>query len=178
MLIANFALFQLSWFACVAGAAYGMPWLGVAVTLAAISWHLLQSGQVKAELLLLGSALLIGACFDQGMLLTELVAYRQHGWNPSFVPVWILALWVAFASTLNLSLAWLQGRYLLAALFGAASGPIAYSGAEKIGAVTINSSASYIALSIGWAVMTPLLLSLAKRFNGLKANRFKTRRAS
>jgi len=173
MLIANFALFQLAWFACVAGAAYGMPWLGVAVTLAVIGWHLFQSGQVKAELWLLSAALLIGACFDQAMLLTELVAYRQHGWSSSLVPVWILALWVAFASTLNLSLAWMQGRYLLAMLFGAAGGPLAYSGAEKIGAVAINSSVSYVTLSIGWAVITPALLYLAKYLNS-----FTTRQAS
>jgi len=173
MLIANFALFQLAWFACVAGAAYGMPWLGVAVTLAVIGWHLFQSGQVKAELCLLSAALLIGACFDQAMLLTELVAYRQHGWSSSLVPVWILALWVAFASTLNLSLAWMQGRYLLAMLFGAAGGPLAYSGAEKIGAVAINSSVSYVTLSIGWAVITPALLYLARHLNS-----FTTRQAS
>jgi len=173
MLIANFALFQFAWLACVAGAAYGMPWLGVAVTIAVIGWHLLQSSQVKTELLLLFAALLIGACFDQTMLLTELVAYRQHGWDASFVPAWILALWLAFASTLNLSLAWMQGRYLLAALFGAAGGPLAYSGAEKIGAVAINSSISYIALSIGWAVITPALLYLARHLN-----RFKARQAS
>jgi len=168
MLFTNFALFQLAWFACVAGAAYGMPWFGVAVTLAVIGWHLSQSGQVKSEVLLLSAALMIGACFDQALLSTQLIAYRQHGWDASFVPVWILALWLAFASTLNLSLAWLQGRYLLAALFGAAGGPVAYSGAEKIGAVAINSSASYIALSVGWAVITPALLCLARHLNKLK----------
>lgn len=171
MLIANFILFQLAWFACVAGAAYGIPWLGVGVTLTAIGWHLYKARQVKAEMLLMFAALLIGACFDQAMLLMELVVYRQHGWSASLVPVWILALWVAFASTLNLSLAWLQGRYLVAVIFGASGGPLAYYGAENIGAVSLNSTASYIALSIGWAVITPVLLYLAKHLNGFKAER-------
>lgn len=169
MLLANFILFQLAWFACVTGAAYGMPWLGVSVTLITTAWHLHQSKRAKPEMLLMFAVLLIGASFDQVMLLLELIVYQQHGWSTSLVPVWILALWLAFASTLNLSLAWLQGRYLIAVIFGASGGPLAYFGAQNIGAVTLPSSASYIALSIGWAVITPVLLYLAKHINRLHA---------
>ncbi|MDD2833223.1 MAG: DUF2878 domain-containing protein [Methylotenera sp.] len=165
MLLANFLLFQLAWFACVAGAAYGMPWLGVSVTLMTTAWHLYQSKRAKPEMLLMFGVLLIGASFDQIMLLSELVTYQQHGWSTSLVPVWIMALWLAFASTLNLSLAWMQGRYLMATVFGASGGPLAYFGAQNIGAVTLPGSASYIALSIGWAIITPALLYLAKHIN-------------
>lgn len=168
MLLTNFILFQLAWFACVAGAAYGMPWLGVSVTLITTAWHLRQSKRAKPEMLLMFTVLLLGASFDQLMLLLQLVAYQQHGWSASLVPVWIVALWLAFASTLNLSLAWLQGRYLVGALFGASGGPLAYFGAQNIGAVTLNSSASYIALSIGWAVITPVVLYMAKHMNGFR----------
>jgi hypothetical protein len=169
MLLANFLLFQLAWFACVLGAAYGMPWLGVIVTLMTTSWHLYQTKRVKPEMLLMFAALLLGACFDQLLLLMQLVAYQQHGWSTSLVPVWILALWLAFASTLNLSLAWMQGRYLIAMLFGASGGPLAYFGAQNIGAVTLQSSASYVALSVGWALITPALLYLAKHINRTNA---------
>lgn len=168
MLLTNFILFQLAWFACVAGAAYGVPWFGVSVTLLTTAWHLRQSKRAKPEILLMFAVLLVGASFDQVMLLLQLVAYQQHGWSASLVPVWIVALWLAFASTLNLSLAWLQGRYLIAAVFGASGGPLAYFGAQNIGAVTLNGNASYIALSIGWAVITPILLYLAKHMNGYR----------
>lgn len=168
MLLANFILFQLAWFACVAGAAYGQPWLGVMVTLLTAGWHLYQSKRAKPELLLMFAVLLIGACFDQAMLLLQLVSYQQHGWSASLVPVWIMALWLAFATTLNLSLAWMQGRYLMAVLFGAAGGPLAYFGAQNIGAVTLPDSTSYLVLSIGWGVITPLLLRLANYMNGYK----------
>jgi hypothetical protein len=62
----------------------------------------------------------------------------------------------------------MQGRYLIAVLFGASGGPLAYFGAQNIGAVTLPSSASYIALSVGWAVITPMLLYIAKYINGFK----------
>lgn len=167
MLILNFVLFQLAWFANVVGAANQMPWLGVFVTCSILYWHFLKAHQPKVELLLLTCALMIGACFDQLMLISTLVQYQSHGWSDAIVPVWILALWLAFASTLNLSLAWMQGRYLIGMLFGAAGGPMAYFAADNLGAVSIHSHSSYIALGIGWAIITPLLLYLSKYLNGL-----------
>jgi hypothetical protein len=86
------------------------------------------------------------------------------------VPVWILALWVAFASTLNVSLAWMQGRYLLSVLFGAGGGPLAYFGAQNIGAVNLPDTMSYVALGVGWAVITPALLYFASRLNDSKVD--------
>lgn len=168
MLITNFLFFQLAWFSCVLGAAYGMPWLGVAITAATLGWHLSKAPKVKPEVLLLLLTLIIGAGFDQLMLICQWVVYQHHGWSNALVPIWILALWAAFASTLNVSLSWLKERYFIAMLFGAAGGPIAYLGAEKIGAVNLNGNIAYIALSIGWAVITPLLFYFAKHLNGFK----------
>ncbi|MDP1765354.1 MAG: DUF2878 domain-containing protein [Methylotenera sp.] len=171
MLLTNFILFQIAWLACVAGAAKGLPWLGVAVTIVVLGWHLIKAKQATTELILIVVALLIGASFDQALLSMKWVEYQQHGWSTSFVPVWILALWVAFASTLNVSLAWMQGRYVTSVMFGAAGGPLAYLGAENIGAVSLHGNTSYIALAAGWAVITPLLLHLAKHLNGFKKER-------
>ena len=53
MLIANFLLFQVAWFACVMGAGNGMPWLGVAVTFVTVGWHLVNTKQVKTEILII-----------------------------------------------------------------------------------------------------------------------------
>lgn len=166
MLITNFILFQLAWFACVLGAAKAMPWLGVGVTLIILGWHFYRAKQAKPEIALMLTALFIGAIFDQSMLTLHLIEYQAHGWNNYLVPVWILALWLAFASTLNVSLAWMHDRYITAVLFGAAGGPLAYLAAEKLGAVTVSSTSAYIALTLGWGVITPLLVRTAKRHNG------------
>ena len=168
MLITNFILFQVAWFACVLGAANNLPWLGVVITLVALCWHFFHSQHPKYELLLIVAALCIGALFDQFMLAMSWVNYQAHGWDTSLVPVWILALWMAFASTLNMSLAWMQGRHLIAVLFGGSGGPLAYFGAENLGAVSLTSSTSFIALGVGWAIITPLLLALADRLNKRK----------
>lgn len=166
MLIINFTLFQLAWFACVIGAGKDMPWLGVIVTALALSWHLYKAKNLKAELLLMLCALAIGASYDQSMLSLGYINYLNNGWSNDIVPVWILALWLAFSSTLNVSLRWMHNKYLVAIIIGAIGGPSAYLGAEKLGAVVLHGATSYIALSIGWAVITPLLLVIATRFDG------------
>ena len=166
-LVVNFILFQIGWFACVIGAAKQMPWLGVATVLAIVIWHLTQAKQAKKEVQLLIIALVIGGTFDQIMLNHQLITYQAHGWSSMLVPVWILALWAEFVTVLNVSLRWMKGRWLVAVLFGAIGGPLAYMGAEKLGAVTLNHlPISYVVLSLGWACLTPLLLKLSQKFDG------------
>ena len=92
MVIINFILFQLAWFACVLSAAKAMPWLGVWATVVIIAWHLYTAKQAKPEALLMLMALMIGAIFDQTMLSSHLIDYMHHGWSADIVPVWILAL--------------------------------------------------------------------------------------
>lgn len=174
--IINFVLFQVAWFACVLGAAKQMPWLGVMVTFVVVAWHLKQAQQAKPEIILLLIALIIGAVFDQLMHSTRLISYQAHGWSNELVPAWILALWAGFVTALNVSLRWmrnkqLRGKLIIAILFGAIGGPLAYMAAEKLGAVILNSvPTTYIALGVGWAIITPLLLKLAEKFDGFKAH--------
>ena len=79
----------------------------------------------------------------------------------------MVALWMLFATTLNLSLAWLKRHLFVAVLFGAIGGPLAYLGGEKLGALNFESpTAGLIALAIGWALLTPLLAMIAQRFDG------------
>ena len=79
-----------------------------------------------------------------------------------FSPPWMIGLWLNFAATLNQSLGWLHGRPLLAALFGAIGGPLAYYGGARLGATeTLPGIEGMVLLAIGWGVMTPLLFRLA-----------------
>lgn len=169
--VINFVLFQAAWFACVLGAAHGMAWLGVFATVLIVAWHLKQANQAKPEAVLLFITLIIGAVFDQMMLSTQLVSYQAHGWSDALTPTWILALWAGFVTALNVSLRWMQGKWLVAVLFGAIGGPLAYMGAERLGAVTLNANPqSYLALSVGWAIITPVLLLLARKFDGFSVS--------
>ena len=172
--VINFILFQIGWFACVIGAAKQMPWLGVIVVAAIVAWHLSQAIQPKLEVYLIVITIIIGAIYDQTMLQNNLLTYQAHGWSTSLTPAWILALWAEFATILNVSLRWMKnikswGKWLIALLFGAIGGPLAYIAAARLGAVQLdNLPLSYVGLSLGWAIITPLLLKLSERFDGFK----------
>ncbi len=169
MLLLNFILFQVSWFACVMGAANSQPWLGVIVTIMVLAWHLYQTNQAHRELKVLVSTMMIGALLDQSLLSLDLIDYQNHGWSISIVPGWILALWLAFATTLNMSMAWMHKRYWISFIFGMIGGPLAYLAAEKLGAVIVAGQLAYVALAVGWAIITPLLLLIARNISSVES---------
>ena len=167
--IINFVLFQIGWFACVLGAAKQWPWVGVIFMLLFLVWHLSQALRAKPEIILVIITVIIGGIFDQIMTKNSLLTYQSHGWSNALPAAWILALWAEFAMILNVSLRWMRKRWLIAILFGAIGGPLAYIGAAKLGAVTLDApQLSYVALSVGWAIITPLLLILSEKFDGFK----------
>ena len=161
-MLVNFIGFQLGWFACVLGAAHGYPLLGPLLALPIVGFHLARQADKRAEITLLLLTLLIGSVFDQGLMLLGLVRYSATIWQPEWLPIWMMTLWALFATTLNLSLRWLQPRPLVAALFGLVGGPLAYWAGARFGAIEWQQPISLLlALAIGWAVLMPLLGKLA-----------------
>lgn len=160
----NFVLFQAGWFACVLGGAYGLAGTPVAVAAALIAVHiLLFSANRRREVSLVLMVALIGFCMDSANLACGVFALRDEPRFPYLCPPWLTALWGLFATTLRGSLGWLAGRYGLAALLGAAGGPLSYWGGAELGAVTLPAAEarSLVALAAGWAIVMPLLVRLA-----------------
>ncbi len=166
-ILANFAAFQIGWFACVLGAAHALPWAGAGIALAIVALHLARAGRPRAELALVLIAAGIGALWDSGLAALGWIRFASGVLVEGTAPYWIVAMWMLFATTLNVSLAWLKRRMALAVLFGALGGPLAYLGGAKLGAVTLVAQGpALVALALGWAVITPLLLEVARRFDG------------
>jgi hypothetical protein len=160
----NFVLFQAGWFACVLGGAHGMHVAAVAAAGAIIGVSLWRfSADRMSDVRLLVAVALIGFCVDSANLgfgVFELIGAPRF---PHLCPLWLVALWALFGTTLRGSLSWLAGRYGLAALLGAVAGPLSYLGGAKLGAVTLhpNRAFSIAALATAWAVVMPLLVWLA-----------------
>ena len=163
--IINFIFFQLIWFVCIIGAATNETHAAVAFSLLIILFHLYLTKDKKNELKILLLASILGFLFDGFLLKNELVLYANHGWSYSITPLWIIVLWMGFAITLNSSLSWLKKKIKLSALFGALGGPLAYLAGEKLEAVTILSSGAIVALAIGWAIITPLLIIVTNKLS-------------
>ncbi len=169
-MLLNFLAFQLGWFACVLGGAHGMPWLGSLAAVAIVSWHLLRSGDWRNEGQLVLAACLIGLVWENLLTLQGLLVYPSGVLLAGTAPHWIIAMWALFATTLNLSLRWLQGRWWLSAMFGAIAGPLAFYAGSRLGAVSFSDPVTALVwLAVGWGVLTPLLMRLAQRFEGARA---------
>lgn len=167
----NFILFQVAWFACVLGGAHQIPWAGPVVVAVVAAYDVSRAPDPKAELSLLAIAAGIGLMFDSALAATGWLSYPSGQWHPLLAPYWMVALWVAFATTLNVSMNWLKGRRLLAFVFGAVGGPLAYLAGSKLGGVTFHDPVMALtALALGWAIITPVLVQTAQRLNGRPSN--------
>jgi len=165
--LVNFVAFQLGWFAVALGAANGLPWAGTGVVLVIVAWHLRHAVRPRAELVLVLSAAGIGALFDSALAALGLVEFPNGMLVEGTAPHWMVALWMLFATTLNVSLAWLRRSLLLAAALGAVGGPLAYLAGAKLGAlVFLQQDLALAALAFGWGVLTPLLVVLARHHDG------------
>lgn len=166
--VANFIAFQAGWFAIVLSAAAGRPWLGLPVVLTVLALHLLAVARPRREASLLAIAVLLGLVVDSLLLSGGWLAYASGLWLPGLAPWWILALWPLFATTLNVSLRWLQGRWLLSAALGAVGGPLSYFAGARLGAVDIAAGLEpLLVLGLAWALATPLLSWVAARLDGV-----------
>jgi hypothetical protein len=170
--VLNFALMQAGWFACVLGAANGLPWAGTAAAGAIVAWHVARATRPAAELKLVAIVTLAGGAFDSALAAAGWVTFPNGQFAPWLAPHWIFALWALFATGLNLSLAWLKGRWWLAAAIGAVASPLSYWAGVRLGAATFVEPAHMTAaLALGWAVILPAILRLAQRYNGYGAAR-------
>jgi hypothetical protein len=166
-MLINFVAFQIGWFACVLGGAHQLPWFGTLLVSIIIAIHLSRASQPRAELFLILIAIAIGSIWDSFLVWNGWLEYPSGTLIPDMAPHWILAMWGIFATTLNLSLRWLKGRWLLALVSGAIAGPLAYYAGARLGGVVFSEQATaLIALSLGWAVLMPFLVALSQRFDG------------
>jgi hypothetical protein len=166
--IINFVAFQIGWFACVLGGAHQLPWVGVVIVAGVLAYHLAQAHRPTAELSLIVLAAIVGGTWDSLLVAAGLLAYPSGTLIAGTAPYWIVAMWMLFATTLNVSLRWLKGRYVLAALLGGIAGPLAYFGGAKLGGVQFQDMTLGLgALAVGWAVFMPLLMAVSNRFDGI-----------
>jgi CDP-diglyceride synthetase len=161
--LSNVALFQIGWFASVPGTARGHALAGPVVVVIALAIHLRLSGTKKEWLLIVASAGL-GTVAESALALSGLVYYRADPAPAWLSPPWITALWANFAMTLRHSLAWLEGRWALACLVGAAAGPLAYLAGSRLGAIDPREPTSALITLAGlWAVALASVLLLSRR---------------
>ena len=148
--IINFIGFQIGWFTCAFSAAYERQWIAIGVVVFMLFMHLFFSKRRTQDFYFILTVTLIGGVIETMAGLLGICRFNGSFYDNWIVPLWFLALWALFASTLHYSLSWLNRRYLLAAFLGAIAGPLSYFGGEKIGAIDIIGN---ITLSLSWLII-------------------------
>ena len=174
LVLANFAIFQVAWLSSVIGGAQEMPWLGPVAVLVALAVHLRYARKPVEEIILVLSCAVIGAGFDSALVNSGWVSYASGQFSAYIAPYWIITMWMLFATTLNVSMRWLRGKPVLAAVFGLFGGPAAYLAGQKLGGIIlVDQTMALIALGLGWAVIMPALMRLSEIFDGMPGPRRK-----
>lgn len=161
----NFLLYQLGWFCCVLGAAWGYPLSGALAALLLLLVHLLLTDSRIAELQLILVTGLLGTLVDSLQQAFGILTFKTDPSWAFWLPLWVFVIWTQFASLLRFSLNWLSGRYLLGAGLGLIGGPLAYWSGVRIGAAEFSDNLlfSLTPLALVWTLMIPLLLWLRSR---------------
>lgn len=157
--------FQAGWFACVLGAAHGMPVLGPALVGVFALAHLVAKRSVwEREAALLAASALLGYGADSVLVLTGFLRFPPQASLGGPSALWMVAMWVNLALTLNGPLRWLKGRYVLAAFLGCIGGPLAYEAGARLGAASLGDPhwTSLGVVGVEWTLAMPALLAAAE----------------
>ena len=163
----NVAIYQLIWFLCVLlgdrGGLIALPLLGL---------HVAHSSSPPADLKMMGFLLPAGIVIDGTLCTAGFFSFPAPA-HP--IPFWLAVVWLALGTLPHHSLAWMQNRLLLSALFGAIGGPLAYWAGVRLGAASFNLPLlpSLLILSLVWGLLWPIVMAVSslswqqRRFKGL-----------
>lgn len=164
--VLNFALYQTGWFACVLGAAWQRPWLGMSLATVLLAIHLALTTDRRQETFQVALAVVIGLVVDTIQVWAGSFRFASGvmvAWLP---PPWLAVMWAQLATTLRYCLRWLMGRHLLCAVMGLFGGPLAFFAGEQLGAITIlcPRGPRFLLLGLLWMAFLPLLVFATSRF--------------
>ena len=153
----NALLFQLGWFSCVLGGNL----IAILVTASILLAHSRLFLKGRQEYLLLAAVTCLGMAVDSFWAYSGVLAFPD---SLTFIPLWLVCIWVLFATSLCHSLQWLQQRLLLASVLGAVAGPSSYLGGAALAGVIIGEPRmlSIAVIALAWALVMPLILLLAR----------------
>lgn len=158
--LANAALFQVGWFACVLGG--NSLWLLIALLVLVIHLRWISSWAAEGRLIL--SVVIIGTAVDS--TLRSLGVFEFKDLSP-LIPLWLMLLWALLATTLRHCLQWSARPWWLASVLGALGGALSYYAGGRLAGVHFpyGEVPTLIGIGLLWALLFPLLHSLARRLD-------------
>lgn len=159
----------------------GFFWLGPVAVSSGIAWHPTRKNVPQGELALVIFAGVFDFLADLVLIRIGGLAYAGSTETAMLGTNWIVALWMASATSVNVSLAWIRGWVALGTIIGIIGGLVAYTGGRRLGVVAFDllDPRGILCLGFVWGVGIPLLIHAAQWCEGLSRIRLrKTHRPS
>lgn len=167
-LICHLLLYYISWFACVLGAAQGLPWLGPSIVLpCVIIQYVLQyhRGNIEGAWFFISVLPCFGFLADSFLVGAGLFEFAANPWAWPLAPPWMVALWVSFGMLFYACLGSLLRRYGLLSLLSFVAFPLAYwLGVKFEAALMPKAWLSLLSLGLIWAMLLTGLTFLYNRY--------------
>lgn len=167
--IVEYAAFQLVWFVSAFGAARGLNGPGVGAALLLVAAHLYVSRSRVPEAIVVLVSAFVGFAAESLFVAVGVIRHAAVWSSSTLAPVWIVALWMAFATTLGATRRLFgENACLKAAGLGAIFGPAAYLAGDRLGALELSSPIWHglMVTSAVWALAFPALIAVSARPRG------------
>ena len=148
----NIALFQVGWLVCVLGGNL----YAVIFTLGALLLHQWLVLDDAREWKLIGLVIVCGCLWDAALTQAGVITYADA--LPGGIPLWLVCLWLLFATTFMHALFWMRNFLWLAVPLAAVFGPASYWVGASLSDAALSEPV-LIPLAImaaGWALLFPL----------------------
>jgi len=165
-LIIDIVGFQITWWASALGAGAGRWEPGLAVGLLVVLVQLMFSKTRAAMLATVAAAAVLGFAFETAMMASGLITYSASWPSPLLPPVWLIALWMVFATCIEATARMLGDNGLLkGALLGAILAPVTYWAGANFSALSFTEPVwmPLAATAVAWAIATPVLMIVFAR---------------
>ena len=156
--IANALGYQAVWLATMVSVYMGHFWYGFFTSMVFAGLTLCFGGKAKQDGRIVLIGLTLGVSVDTLFAAGGWIQYAMPWTAISIAPLWIIALWLSFSFTLNHSMAFLRGNYVVAAVFGLIGGPLAYWCADRLfNVIEYGTDISVVMIGLGlcWGIVIP-----------------------
>ncbi len=118
----------------------------------------------NSEWQLIALVVTVGCLWDMLMVFSGMVYYP----NPVFlgIPVWLVCLWLLFATTFLHALCWLNRYLWLALVLATVLGPASYWLGSELSPASLGTPVltSLMVMAFGWAALFPAGIYLTRRY--------------
>lgn len=161
-MITNFILFESCWLLNVL-----MPGqLSAAITLVAVVVHLsLVSQRPSRETRFIIMAAVLGISVDVLLQNMGVLVFPENSgfYAEGMIPVWLVAIWLIFSTTVNHCLYWMRNWPRMTLLIAPIAGAFAYYGAAKLGALELGHGLwGLAALALAWLFLFPTFILISR----------------